>query len=173
MTKYLHLPAKAQLQMGETIAIVLIVVVLVVISLVFFVNQQSTNIPQEVQKTQTKSLEATVVTLSSMAEFLCSQNGSLDASCYDYQKVLSFTEIIGDDTELYLLYSELFGPVLINLTLVYPDEVFDLTEKNWMIVFDSTPSGYSQIVRANVPIAIYFPTRDEMGFAVVTIDVFT
>ncbi|NQU98092.1 hypothetical protein HQ533_01380 [Candidatus Woesearchaeota archaeon] len=160
---------KAQIQMGESIAIIVILLILMIFSFVFYSKFKETDIQEK------KSLfeELDVVKLSQIAyalpELQCSFAEVADYGCIDILKFKYLAQIITDSfsgegesgRKEYFYYRQLFGTSKISLQNVMDNSILELysTNRTWI----SKSVVY-------MPVVIYNPISDTNSFGVLVVE---
>ncbi len=159
---------KAQIQMGETVAIVIIVVILLILGLVFW-NKISTGDVREItRERQELSVIDIAKIVQEMPEFRCSSTSSEKANCFDRYKILAFKKSFDggntQNTEMFSLYSDYFLESRISFREIYPDE-------ETIIIYDSNITNQTT-KQIDIPINIYDPITKQYSFGLITIEGF-
>ena len=162
---------KAQMQMAESIAIMVVVLILLIFALVFYGKVKESSIIQK------KSLfqELDVVKLSQIAyslpEVQCSFASVVDYGCIDLLKFEYLSEMINNsfhnEGKVYFYYRELFGTSNISLTTYennYGNNYYEIhnlyeTNKSW--------SSKSVIY---IPMTAFDPITNENKFSVLKVE---
>jgi len=159
---------KAQIEMGETIFVVIIIIVLIVLGIKFMGTEQGKSIEKKVDKF--KELDAIVVAqlTTSLPEVSCSYSGVRSSSCFDTTKVAAFEKLLTNDSDLVMeYYYEQLGNVNITIEQVYPPgESWEL----YINKYSETGQNYGKPMM--IPVALENPITHESGFGVLYITQF-
>ena len=114
---------KAQIQMGESIAIIIIIIVLLVIGVTFWRNMTS----GDIQQLSSDQSDLSVIELSKVAtelpELKCYTSGeTITVNCFDWYKILALNQSMKNST-VFNYYFNIFGRSRITFQEVYPDEM--------------------------------------------------
>ncbi len=152
---------KAQMQMGETIFVVIIIIILIIFGLVFSSNAEEDTI-KEKQKTLTDLSSITISKYaSSLIELQCSTLGVIDKTCFDKYKLDSFINLSREHPEL---TAEYYFSQFKNANITIK-EIFPPTNKTWQIYYNDI-GNYTlrQSKMITVPISIMDPITKEKSF---------
>ncbi len=155
---------KAQIKMGETMAILVIFFFLLVIGMSFYVKVQKFSIGRQVEGA--KEMEAIQIAqkASFMPELQCSFKNIPIDNCYDISKILFFRQSL-DDQRRFLEYTDVFGNSEIWVEELYP------TPGNVESIFDNPLPGYVQARLTRVPISLYNPRTRDYSFGILYINI--
>ncbi len=116
---------KSQMQMTETLAVIVIFFILIVAGLIFYAKFQTSSIEKKQAEVVSKKAIALSLTSSFLPELRCSNNNVIVQDCVDILKLTSFKELI-DDPEFKTYYSLLLAKSNIYVTDV--TGILDLPE---------------------------------------------
>ena len=151
---------RAQIQIGETIAVLFVFFILIVIGFIFYVKVIKGNI--EVEQEELSQLKSVGIAqrVMFMPEIQCSDYNIISDNCVDVFK-LNIAQSAIKENELY--YYDLLEFSNITITQIYPDEA------KWGIYSRKTEDARSKFV-TNVPISLYDPVARKHGFCILTIE---
>ena len=152
---------KAQIQIGETIAVLFVFFILIVIGFIFYGRVIIGNI--ESQKEESTQLHS--VTIAQRAMFLPELQCSEDiveeiTGCFDIFKINASKDVLGQNSRYYY---DLFEFSNITIKQIYPNE------NTWPIYSRKIENFESRFV-TNVPISIYDPITRRYGFGILTVE---
>ncbi|HIH92091.1 TPA: hypothetical protein HA281_04760 [Candidatus Woesearchaeota archaeon] len=153
---------RAQVQMGETIAILLVFFFFVVIGMVFYVNIiKSKSATEREENTQ---LEAITVLKKALAlpELQCSRQNIVEDSCIDLLKLQAASIVVPQHQEYYF---DSLGFSVVSVQEVYP------STHNYTL-YNSPLDKYSSKSVTNAPISLLDPVTGTNAFGVITIDTY-
>jgi len=162
---------KAQIQMGETIAVLFIFFIMIAFGLIFYARIQTGSF--EKQKEENAMLKAIEVTQRAtfLPELVCSSDNVPIHNCIDAQKLNAFHYIIGTNDRYKIHYYDLLSFSNITVTQIYPPPPLTsghkkiyLNEKNW-----------TKKVNTKIPVTIYDSTQpldSQFSFGVINVDVY-
>ncbi len=146
---------KAQMQMGETIAVLVVFFFLLVIGLVFYVNIATTKVVES--KDKNTELEAVNVMKRalSLPELQCSHNNIVDEACVDRYKLNATAGLINSptDSSYKTSYFDLFGTSTIWIIQIYPEPATPF--EGAVLLYDSKLEKYTSRLNTSTPISIY------------------
>ena len=151
---------KAQIQIGETIAVLFVFFILIIIGFIFYVNVIKGNIEQEKDELSQLRSVAIAQRVMFLPEVQCSQDNIIIDNCIDVMK-LEAAHGIMKQNELY--YYDLLEFSNITISQVYPNEV------KWNLYSRKTSDFKSKFV-TNVPISLFNPATRKYSFGVMTIE---
>ncbi len=154
---------KAQIQIGETIAVLFVFFILIIIGFIFYVKVIKGNI--ELEKDELSQLRSIGIAQRVMflPEVQCSEDNIIIDNCIDILKLNSAQDLIKEN-EIY--YYDLLEYSDVSIIQIYPNEV------KWNLYSRKTDDFKSKFV-TNVPISLYDPVTRKHGFGVLTIETLT
>jgi hypothetical protein len=156
---------KAQIQMGESIFVVIIILLLIVFGIVFSSNAEK----DEIIKKSNEFTELNAITLSkyatSLSELQCSFLYVTDLSCFDIYKIESFINITKEYPSLSAeYYYSQFKNANITLKEIYP------SNRTWTIYYNGLGENISSRGKTTmVPVSIYDSITKKKSFGVLKI----
>ncbi|MBU0471769.1 MAG: hypothetical protein KKF89_05215 [Nanoarchaeota archaeon] len=156
---------KAQIQMGESIAIIIIIMILIIFALVFYSKIKEVDISEKKILFQDLDLIELSQIIYSLPEIQCSFAEVVDYGCIDLLKYYELAKIINesfkDDKIQYFYYRQLFGNTKISLETIKDEKTVNL--------YNSNRTWTSKSVM-NMPIIAYNPINDTKLFATLNIE---
>jgi hypothetical protein len=155
---------KAQIKMGETIAIMFVFFILLVIGAVFYMNLQRTTVTREISEAYELRAVELAQTISFLPEAQCTESNVVKASCFDLYKLIGLS-VVSNQTlnpKGFDFYSQEFGTTTIKLIKVYPPG------GEW-VLFDNPKPDFTSAPVENIPISLYNATADKYYFGVLEI----
>ena len=143
---------KAQLKMGENIAIIFIFILLVVFGMVFFFKVQTVGIKIKQQENIELSAIQVAQKVSFLPELRCSSENVPVPDCYDALKMQNIQSVIEGDQ---VYYYEIF-----KYSTIYIEEIFP-GNRTWMI-YNNRGDKESKL-STQIPISIYDPMTSTLG----------
>lgn len=158
---------KAQIEMGESIAIIFIFLIFIGFGLIFYMN--ITKSTSTAKKEETSQLE--VVELIQKASFLpelqCSGNSIVTQNCMDIFKLEAGKDIINANQ---IYYFDVFGYSIISVEEIYP------VSRNWTVYNNSLDDELMQNTAEKKltykPILLYDPVDKLYHFGMLSIGVY-
>ncbi|MBU0665815.1 MAG: hypothetical protein ABIC91_01360 [Nanoarchaeota archaeon] len=164
---------KAQVQMGESFAIIIIVIIMIVLGLIFYSKIKS----EDISKKELLFDELSMVELAQIAgalpEIHCSSADVSDSNCIDLLKINALEEIItsssasGGDKTAFYYYREIFGRGKIMIREIG----LDGTINEW-ILYKTDNESLSQNTIFS-PVSIYNPSTNTKSFGMLIITKYT
>ena len=151
---------KAQIQIGETIAVLFVFFILIIIGFIFYVKVIKGNI--ELEKEELSQLRSVGIAqrIMFLPEIQCSEDNIIIDNCIDILKLDSAQSLMKEN-EIY--YYDLLEFSDVSILQIYPNEA------KWDLYSRKTEDFKSKFV-TNVPISLYDPTTRRHGFGVLTIE---
>ena len=147
------LSKRSQIQMGESIAVVIIVIILLVIGIALWRNSQASDIRSSQIESQDSALIDMAKTASELPELRCySTEDVKQVNCYDWYKLLALNESMHNSTtrpETFRFYNNYFGKSRITFQKVYPEPEENLT------IYDNNISA-NKALRISIPIVLSY-----------------
>jgi hypothetical protein len=154
---------KAQMQMGETIAVLVVFFFLLVIGLVFYVNIASTKAEESRYKnTELESVNVMKRALS-LPELQCSHNNIVDEACVDRYKIIAARDAMLN-SDVKASYFDLFGTSTISIIQIYPAPT--TAAENTVLLYDYRLIEFSSRLNTSTPISIYNPLTKSYAFGI-------
>lgn len=155
---------KAQIKMGETIAILFVFFFILVIGAVFYVRLQASS----TQQSLTETFERRAVSLSQVISFLpetqCTEANVVKPSCFDLYKVEALAEL-SDSAEYKQFYIRELGISKIEIDQIYP------AGQRWTI-FNNTPDFFIEAPITRFPITLYDAPDEKYYFGILEVTVY-
>ena len=154
---------KAQIQIGETVAVLLVFFILMVIAFIFYAKVIKSNI--NVQADELLQLRSVGISqrIMFLPEIQCSKDVVEEISnCIDMLKLESARDIMKQNS---IYYYDLLQFSEVNVSQIYPDG------PTWNIYSRKIEKFKDKFV-TNVPISLYDPTTRVYRFGVLTIDTY-
>jgi len=143
---------KAQLKMGENIAIIFIFILLVVFGMVFFFKVQTVGIKIKQQENIELSAIQVAQKVSFLPELRCSSENVPVPDCYDALKMQNIQSVIEGDQAYYY---EIF-----KYSTIYIEEIFPGNRTR--MIYDNRGDKESKL-STQIPISIYDPMTSTLG----------
>ncbi|MAG91434.1 hypothetical protein CMO83_02060 [Candidatus Woesearchaeota archaeon] len=154
---------KAQIQIFETIAVVIVFFILVIIGFLFYANIIKGNL--DIEKEELSQLKSVAIAQRAMflPELQCSEDNIIRENCIDILKINSAKNII---TRNQIYYYDQLEFSDITVSQIYP------SEDQWTIYSRET-IGYRNKFVTNVPVSLFDPIKKTYGFGILTIETLT
>ncbi|MCB9362471.1 hypothetical protein H6504_03465 [Candidatus Woesearchaeota archaeon] len=157
---------KAQIKMGETVAIMIVFFLLVAFGLGFYVQVQE----HYFEKEQAKILQLKGLQISQKASYLpelqCSVQNIQYDNCFDIDKAEIFFEVVNGSDEKYAHYYDIFGSSTLYLQEVYPN-----SGKTYMIYDASLPNERgTNTLTSVVPVSLFDGKQNVFSIGVLVIN---
>lgn len=151
---------KAQIQIGETIAVLFVFFILIAIGLIFYVKVIKGNI--ELEREELSQLKSVGIAqrIMFLPEVQCSEDNIIIDNCIDILKLDSAQGIMNEN-ELY--YYDLLEFSEVSIFEIYPNKA------EWTLYSRKTDDFTNKFV-TNVPVSLYNPMTRRHGFGVLTIE---
>jgi len=154
---------KAQMQVGESILVIIIVVILGAFMLVFSANAAERDFQDQVGQIQDLTALETVKAASSLYELSCSKSGVTEV-CFDLHKALAVAELFETETDLVnLYYYDIFGDSKVTLNTIYPEE------HNLTLYWNNASDDEQESVPVSIPVIVHNSSADSNMFGIFTV----
>jgi len=159
---------KAQIKIGESIAVLMIFFILVVVGIVFWSRYSQI----ELKGQQETDLQSQAIKISQTATFLselqCSTLQVIQFSCFDLYKIGAMKSSLRDNQQKNWAdyYFDIFGFSNITVYSIYP------IEKSWNI-YDYPGGNITGYVSTQVPVSILDPINNIFSFGYIDVRVYT
>ena len=151
---------KAQIQIGETIAVLFVFFILIIIGFMFYVKIIKSNIELETEELSQLRSVGISQKITFLPEVQCSEDNIIIDNCIDILKLDSAQSIMKKN-EIY--YYDLLEFSDVSISQIYPNEA------KWNLYSRKIEDFNSKFV-TNVPISLYDPATRKHGFGVLTIE---
>ena len=181
---------KAQIQLGESIFVVIFIVILIVLGLVFYSQAREEGTNRE--EVKFKELETISISqyASSLSELQCSLQEVQFPNCYDKVKLRAFMNVLGgqsvgeggnsqyvEDLQKEFYFSQL-GDAELTIKQVYPEppsesgswELYSNTLVQDGVGQDGRPENVEEV---DLPISLYDGIDGKYAFGILTIKVYS
>lgn len=150
---------KAQIQIGETIAVLFVFFILILVGFIFYIKIIKGNIDSE--KEESSQLKSIGVAQRAMflPELQCSEDNIVVSNCIDILKLV-YAKNIMSQNEVY--YYDILGFSNVTVLQIYP------AEARWELYSRREETFKSEFI-TNVPISLYDPATRNSGFGILTI----
>ena len=158
---------KAQIQSGESIAVIIIVAILIILGLFFLSVFRSDTGQVTLEREQQLSGMSRTIMIVNMQELACPQNRiTRGEKCIDLLKINALENVIVDERQYFL---SRFGDV--NLTIRY----IDLINNKWVnkTFYTQTPNNITSTATSFIPVTIYNASTDLKHFGILEVNVFS
>ena len=155
---------KAQMQMGETTAVIIIVIILLVMGIVFWNRVTSSDIQQLSSQSQELSVIEIANIITTLPELQCYDSGVSSVKCLDWYKVLAMNKTINDpsDRTVYSFYNNYFKNSKITIKQVYPAET-NIT------IYDAKLSNSTRTLLIPIPVNIKNYVTGQTGYGMILV----
>jgi len=167
---------RGQIQLGETIFIVIFILLIIIFGLVFFSGAEK----EQIQKQQAKYADLSTVSLaqfaSSLIELSCSKKGVEDLSCYDLRKLEAFALLLNDTSKIDMTreyYFTQLGNAKIEVEQIYPYNMSILLYENRIYPDDPEVQLVENGKPVLIPLTLYDPVTRKNNFGVMTVTKYT
>ena len=151
---------RAQIQIGETIAVLFVFFILIIIGFMFYVKIIKSNIELETEELSQLRSVGISQKIMFLPEVQCSEDNIIIDNCIDILKLDSAQSIMKKN-EIY--YYDLLEFSDVSISQIYPNEA------KWNLYSRKIEDFNSKFV-TNVPISLYDPATRKHGFGVLTIE---
>jgi len=166
---------KAQIQLGESIFVVIIIILIIVLGIVFSSQAQKDEYEQRAETFTNLDSVMLGQFATSLTELQCSTLQVEELSCFDLHKILAFQKLqeTNNDQSAQYYYSQL-GDANITLELIYPEEKFIQIYLNELNLGNiSGVPIQPQEKPIIIPVSIYDDLKQEYYFGVLHITMYS
>ncbi|MFQ5475144.1 MAG: hypothetical protein ACE5DM_04875 [Candidatus Nanoarchaeia archaeon] len=152
---------KAQVRMGETIAILFIFFLLLVVGAVFYVKIKAVSVSRDISEFRDVRAVELSQTISFLPEFQCTEVNVVEPGCFDIYKLMAM-EKVSQEPEHKAFYLRELGQVLIEVIKIYPSG-------GVIVPYNNSPGNFSLASQSNVPVALFNVSSGQYYFGVLRI----
>jgi hypothetical protein len=149
---------RAQIRIGETIAVLLIFFFLLVLGVTFYLNIQKSRVYSNIDEVITQESIRISQMVSYLAELQCSSENIIEPNCYDLYKLDSADDILLSNSDYYYPLF-LFSEIVIDELYPYVD--------SWVLYNNTYPA--SAPIYTYIPISLYNPVSKRYSFGVLSV----
>ena len=160
---------KAQMKMGENIAILLVFFIILGIVIIFYGVFKI----GEVQETQREQFEKEAIRVALVTTYLpelaCTDDNHIVENCFDLEKVKILSELVTSNDEYLLLYQSEFKSSKVSFDVIFPVPMTNLT------IYDRPPANFTDMIPTFIPVAIRDPKApfgQQYSFGLLTVGVY-
>lgn len=161
----IRLNSKAQIQMGESIAVLMIFMILIGLGAIFMINVMSGS----VEKTRGEDMQLKAIDIAQKVSFLpelqCSEENIVVEPCVDLLKLDVAATVISDNTNDYYPF---FEYSTIRVKEIFPDPAVD-----WTLLYNKTDDKKKTARQINMPTALYDAPNKAYKFGWIEITVYS
>ena len=155
---------RAQIQMFETIGIIIVFLFLITLASIFYFSAQKSSLEKEkITASQKYALQITLNAIN-MPELDCSFLLTSRDNCIDQLKLSSIQNILTEQTALSDYFVE-FGYATITVTEIYPSNINYTIYSNQPVQFETKQTSQS-------PILLYDPIQNTYSFGVIEVAIY-
>jgi cbb3-type cytochrome oxidase subunit 3 len=158
---------KSQIQMMETISVLLIFFVIVFLGLVFYMNYNERQAKKMAEEAEELKRTQVVQIASSLPELQCAEKNILKSACIDLFKLEAFAS--GDIGKDY--YFDYFFYSNVTVMKIFPSPEPG-EQKKWQLYFKDLPKRKNKMT-TYLPILISDPIKDQRYFGAIVVEVYT
>lgn len=158
---------KGQIQIGETVAVLLVFIIIMVFGLYWFSTASSASVSGERAELARMELIEITKSVMNLPELQCSVAGTPDATCLDEERVRAFNQLIRSDQAFEEHYRSAF---LANTQASYKLHIENLRAGGSHQVFDfTTGDENASQQKAAVPVVLYDPVSGRKDFSMLVL----
>jgi hypothetical protein len=161
---------KAQIQLGETIFVVIFILIILIFGIVFFSGAEKDNLVHQQKKFADLSTVSLAQYASSLSELACSKHEVEELSCFDLSKLESFAQLMNDVSLISITreyYFTRLGNADIKIQVLYPVKKNITLYHNEFGLGNGTSFAFGKPVLK--PVSIYDPLTRQTSFGVMQI----
>lgn len=159
---------QAQLQISQSIFIVIFLLLLIVFGIVFYSGAQESSVKRKQSKfAELESIEKAQIS-SSLGELRCSMTGTEQTSCFEVERIQAFINLTEEHPRLtQQYYFSKLGDTQIVIEQVYP------TEEQWLVYNNTLSDSVRQSgLPVIIPVSLYSSARQTYGYGVMYVTTF-
>lgn len=163
---------KSQMEIGQTMMILIIFFILLIFALIFFVRFQASENATKVADFNEKDMVEKAQTVYSLGEFGCSIDNVLKYDCIDILKLEAFKDSMSKN---YLFYRKLLGNIRIEVEELYPKYKginYTWSRNSDNSIYNGVPSFLYSSRSIQMPIVLYNASDTSIGsyyFGILTV----
>ena len=161
---------KAQIQTGETIAVVIIIVIMIFIGLWIYFSKSVVDVGKEDESQAELERITTAIVSSALEELKCTSYSDFSSSCLDYYRIRALANLtkIEKYGKSYTHYYSKFRKSRIAVHVIYPESA---TEPSEYIIYEYNGTSNTS-VPIFMPVLLYDPVYRENHFGMIEVRTF-
>ena len=156
------LQSKGQVQLFETIAVLLVFFVIVGLSLTFYFYISKESAGKEHQRALELAAITTAQKVSTLPELDCIQVNVQIEKCFDELKLTSFSDLLSSNPDARDAYFDTIGYANLTIKKIFP-------ASGSIHLYDKMPGNVTSIEKTFLPINLYNPLTKSFGFAILEV----
>jgi hypothetical protein len=159
---------KAQVQNMETIVVIIIVVIMMVIGLVLVTKNKKNNIEQDLTElNEMKAMDVAIVA-SNLNELKCSDYSAMIKTCFDYQRLVAFSNIVNQNKQnSFDYYYSLLGNSKISIQIIKKYDPVLIDEN--ITLYDYNNSANKSSFPVFIPTIVLNSIEEQSYFAIIEV----
>jgi hypothetical protein len=158
---------KAQIKMGENIAVLFIFFILIALAMVFYMRLQNSQLKTLSNEDLAKKAIYISQRISYLPELQCSKENVWDDSCFDKYKIIQMYDLQQTETQNRLYYFDSFGYATVSLQ-VYS---LDGDEEELYTIYNIS-KNFTQKPTFYFPFSVYNAIEETKQFGILKIEVY-
>lgn len=154
---------RAQIQMGESIAIMFIFFILVIFGFVFYANIVKTSTKLDIEE----NIQLKAISIAQKASFLpelqCSEENVRIENCIDILKLGAASYLLEENN---IYYYDIFES-----SKIWVEEVFPESGKTWPL-YNNTLTDYRNKISTFIPMSLLNVTSKKFNFGILVVEVY-
>ena len=144
---------KAQMKMGETIAVLIVFFLLLFFGIFFYSGIEKRQVTQKISEIHSKSSIDMSQIITFLPELKCTSEDITQTLCLDNLKIEAFKEFAQQNSEY---YQSVFGNTKIELIKIYQGlDYAQIAHNNTMLIYQGTSS--ENYYTTFIPVSIFYP----------------
>jgi type II secretory pathway pseudopilin PulG len=162
---------KAQIQLFESIAVMVVFAFLLVFGINFYFRIEATSVARE----ELRANQLRVFSLAQKTAFLpemdCAIAGIQQEACIDVSKLQAFSTMLANDPDAQQLYFPVFGWSTVTIQQIYGscDTPCDPLAPTNITLYDDTPPKYTDLSKVQVPILLFNATTGNYAYGYIEV----
>lgn len=157
---------KAQLQMTENIAIIVVIVFILMFGFIFYAKVRAESLKGKIREYSDLDLVKASQVISSLPEISCSINSVEQVGCLDQLKLEAFINL-NLTKDYYEYYRSMFGKSRINIVSVFPEN-----DSNYKIYDNNYTESYNEN-SIFIPMNIFNPIDNTLNIGYIQVTKYT
>ncbi|MBN1275146.1 hypothetical protein JXA12_02545 [Candidatus Woesearchaeota archaeon] len=159
---------KAQIQIGESMLVIIFVLIIGVIALVFVARMQEDKIAVRLDEYESLNAVETAQLVTNLYDLRCAKPG-LTETCVDLHKAKAVASILEDPGPARDYYYSLFKDARITLVQAYPPPAG--TDDGKLVLYDVGPGEGNRTTTAlHIPVSVHNASANTLGFGMLVIE---
>jgi hypothetical protein len=154
---------KGQVQLGESIAVIIIVIIMLIIGISFWARISSSDTEKILTDAQELSVIEIANSVSEFSELKCFDSNVNKVKCLDYYKLKAMSNLTNSSPEIREYYNNYFRNSKITVQMLYP-------EQENITIYDAKLNSSSKTLLIPIPVNVKNYITQEVFYGLILVE---